>query len=156
MAKPAFTYTEKQVGNTLLLQFAGSIDENTKFPPLKSGGRVSLNMRRVTGLNSNGTRSWCVWLAKQKPPLAIMLEEVPVLVVKSFTMVQGFLTPNTDVLSFFVPFYSDETGERNDFLAVKDRHYFPGGRLDLPQIKDSKGNVMELDVIPEHYFGFLK
>jgi hypothetical protein len=69
-------------------------------------------------------------------------------------MVKGFLTEVMQVDSFFVPFYSQTTGERQDFLVVRGKH-FDEVAVKVPELKDSQGNTMEADV-SANYFSFLK
>ena len=60
------------------------------------------------------------------------------------------------VKSFVIPFFSDVSGESRDFIAVRGTHFDGKGRLNLTEIKDSQGNVMEMDVVPGMYLSFLK
>lgn len=154
MGQP-FKSSSQVAGETLMVQLIGDLAEGAVLPEISSEPKMNINVGKITKLNSYGTRLWCIWVNKFKEPVHIYLEECPVIFVKSFSMVKGFLPENMEVLSFYIPFYSDATGERQDFLALKGKHFFEGGKLDIPQLKDSKGNSMEMDIIPSSYLAFL-
>lgn len=71
-------------------------------------------------------------------------------------MVQGFLPTNGKVASFYVPFYSDESGEDKSVLFTQGKEYTDSGLGALPEVKDSAGKPMEMDVVEAKYFKFLK
>lgn len=151
----AFKGESKKAGDTLVVKLSGDLAEGAVLPEIESEPKININVGKITKLNSYGTRLWCIWVNRFKEPTQMYLEECPVIFVKSFSMVKGFLPANMEVLSFYVPFYSDATGERQDFLALKGKHFFDGGKLDIPEVKDSKGNPMEMDIIPATYLAFL-
>ncbi len=140
---------------TTFIEISGSIDEQARFTDVKLNGKVVINLEGVKFLNSVGTRSWCLWVQRFRPPIEVSLIRCPVIMVKSFPLVKNFLTSCCTVESFFVPYYSESTGERKDFLAIRGTH-FEHSNVQLPELKDSKGNEMELDIIPEIYLSFLK
>ena len=78
------------------------------------------------------------------------------LMVKNFESIKGFLGKRARVFSFIVPFYSESTGERKNFLATWGVHYDAKGEVRIPEQLDSKGDPMEMDVVPDIYFSFLK
>ncbi len=105
-------------------------------------------------LNSLGTRTWVNWAQAIPPSVKVHLYECPMLFVKSFTMVKGFLRDNMQVQSFYVPFYSPETDENINFLAVRGVNFDDTG-VHLPKPMDSKGNAMEFDA-GKNYLSFIK
>lgn len=151
-----FTFTESTADNQTKIVLTGYVNEFAKLPEiLNPAATMRIGLKGVTGLNSVGTRNWCDWLRTIKPPTVIILEECPMIFVKAFNQVQGALTPTTQVASFYVPYYSDDTGERKDVLFVSGQHFMTGG-VKPPEVKDSAGKPMEMDVIAESYFAFLK
>jgi hypothetical protein len=152
-----FQFTETQMGSALKLDFSGPLDEATVFPKVNPAvTAITINLREATRLNSNGARAWIVWISSISPKIPIVLEECPVIMVKSFALIKGVLTPNMEVTSFYVPYTSDNSNERATVLFEKGRHYFQDGRIELPVVKDSQGDPMDLDVIQDSYFSFLK
>ncbi len=136
------------------VEMSGALNEQAELPDLRVNLPIHINLKNLTMLNSLGTKTWVTWARRFRPPLKIHLEQCPPVFVKSFSMVKGFLTEVMQVDSFFVPFYSQATGERKDFLVVRGEH-FDGVSVRVPELKDSKGNTMESDV-SANYFSFLK
>ena len=101
-------------------------------------------------------RAWVEWLNAYKPPTVIVLERCPAHFVKNFSIVKGFLSPQTQVESLYVPYYAPETNEYHNFLAFRGTHFSVTGGFNLSEQRDSKGRPMEPDVILEPYFAFLK
>lgn len=157
MTSQDFIFAQKESADAIYYQFAGNLDEMAKLPVLnKPYKKMTINLGSVTSLNSYGTRLWCAWVAKLGPNVDIRLEEAPVVFVKSFSAVKGCLPSNADVMSFKVPFFSEVTSEHQDYLAIKGKDFFSDGRLNIAPPKDSKGNLMEMDIIPHSYLAFLK
>jgi hypothetical protein len=150
-----FRIKSKVDGDTTFVDIGGSIDEKAQFGDLKVNSKVTVNLEKVAFINSVGTRAWCLWIQRFRAPIEVTLVRCPAILVKSFNSVKGFLTPQCQVQSFFVPFYSDETGERKDVLLVRGTH-FSGPTVQLPEVLDQSGRPMEMDVVPELYFTFLK
>jgi hypothetical protein len=134
---------------------SGYIDEKSVFPLANKKPKIFINLTDVKGLNSVGTRSWCLWVKQMPPPSVVYLEECPLLFVKSFNQVSGCLTPNMVVNSFVVPYYSESNNERKRVVFMKDVEFDKNGTIKFPQIVDSQGNEMIPDVL-DQYFNFLK
>lgn len=142
-------------GDTTFVDLSGAIDEKAQFGDVKLSFKVTINADKVSFINSVGTRAWCLWIQRFREPAEVTLVRCPAILVKSFNSVKGFLTPQCQIQSFYVPFYSDETGERKDVLLVRGTH-FNGPKVQLPPVVDSAGKPMEMDVVAERYFTFLK
>lgn len=143
-------------GATTYVEITGAINEHAQFGEVRTAPKININLTGVTALNSVGTRAWCLWIQRFREPAEVSLEGCPPIMVKSFVSVKGFLTDRCVVRSFVIPFYSDVSGEGRDFLAIRGNHYDAKGRLNLPEVKDSQGNLMEMDVVPDQYLSFLK
>jgi hypothetical protein len=137
------------------LTLSGPIDESAKLPSLAEGEEAVVDLAGVSRLNSTGTRSWCMWMQAIPASAKIVFTNCPVIMVKNFVDIRGFLKPNCRVDSFAVPYYSVDTDERLDFILKRGEHFDSGGSLKLPSPKDSRGNEMELDVTSNKYFQFL-
>lgn len=142
-------------GENVIVELVGQIDESASFPELKSEGLIKINLRGISRLNSVGTRAWCLWIQRFRAPAEIVLIECPVIMVKNFTLVKGFLNDRCRIYSFIVPYYSERTGERRDILLTWGKDFDSKGLLRLPEVTDKAGNPMEADVIPESYFAFI-
>lgn len=128
------------------------------MPELSEGGdKIIINLDQVTGLNSVGTRLWCRFVAEATNKYGeVVVEEAPMLFVKAFSQIQGALNKKCKVVSLKVPYYADGSGETKNVSVKLGEHYFPDRPLALPEIKDSAGQAMEVDVIEDAYFAFLK
>lgn len=155
MVLTTFQLMQSMRNGVRTLSVKGPIDEKASFPNISPSERVIVDLVEVLRLNSTGTRTWCLWMASIPASAELVLENCPVIVVKNFTGIKGFLRPNCTINSFAVPFYSQETDERRDIIFRRGENFGNGIKIAIPKIKDSKGNVMEVDISPEQYFGFL-
>ena len=138
------------------IHISGVIDEDLDFSqhPIDSYTMVRLHLKNIRSINSCGIREWIRWM-QGSPDSEIQLLECPKVIVDQINMVQGFLPKNGKVMSFYVPYFSDGTGEERLVCLTRDVHYNQG-ELHLPQdIVDSEGQPMEMDVVEEKYFRFL-
>ncbi len=136
--------------------FSGPLNEHIVIPPIDKSKPLSINMKKITLINSYGIRIWCKWIQENKEFKDLTLEECPFVFVNNFSKISGFITNLITVKSFYVPFFSEESQERKDVLFHLGEDYQINGFLRIPDIKDSKGEYMELDVNPIKYFSFLK
>ncbi len=134
----------------------GPLDENANLPGVTLRPEIHLNLDKVTAFNAIGTRSWSLWVAQFQGSTKVLLTHCPFIMVKNFGSVRDLITPEMEVISFYVPFYSPQTGESHNFLAVKGVNFSDGSILTLPDVKDSEGRLMEPDIFPETYLSFLK
>ncbi len=145
--------TEKQ-GNTIIYTMEGYLAEAAKMPILESASILKINLGKVTGLNSFGVRLWCQWVKPIPMTTKILLAECPMVFVKTFNTVGGFLTSNMEVTSFYVPFYSPVDETRKDILYTKGEQ-FTGPNLKHPTILGLKSTPLEIDAA-SNYFKFLE
>ena len=142
-------------GPLTTLKVSGYVNEHAKFAPVDSALQIKIDLQGVTGLNSVGTRSWLLWVKNGLPDVPISVINAPTLFVKMFGEVHGTLGPKAQVDSFYVPFYSEETGERKDVVFERGKQFDNLGNVTEPVVKDGAGHQMELDVLPS-FFQFLK
>ncbi len=146
---------ETSNANETKLEIMGTIDEKALLPLHADAKILRIDLGRVSNINSIGVRNFLLWGEKHTMVKSIRLENCPAIFVKNFGNISGFLKPNMTVMSFFVPFYSEATQETIEIHLVKGRDFSPEGMLNLPPVKDSKGNTMELDVT-DSFFSFFK
>lgn len=137
-------------------KFSGVMNEHMVIPSIDKTSPLIINLRGVKMVNSYGLKIWTKWINANSDLLSITLEECPYVFVNNFSMINGLVTSNTIIKSFFVPFFNDQSQERRDILFQQGTDYEVGGFLRLPDVKDSQGEYMELDVNPTRYFSFLK
>lgn len=144
-------------GNDLKVTVKGTIDEDVDFAPHSLSGATSIdfNLGELKSINSCGIRDWIKWMGTAGSA-QIRYHECPKIIVDQINMVQGFLPATGKVMSFYVPFYSDETGSEKNVLFTYSKEYGDQGVTNVPEIKDDSGNAMEMDVVEAKYFKFLK
>lgn len=146
----------KKNGASILVLLRGALDEETTLnsSQLQGSSEIIFDFKELQSINSCGIREWINWI-KPVSNTKITFKHCPKVIVDQINMIDGFLPQNAIVESFYVPYYSDETGEEKLVLFSFGREYSHQG-LKLPDgIKDSKGNSMEIDVIEGKYFRFL-
>lgn len=148
------------------LRFSGDIDESFDFSAfvVNPGQDLVLNLKEVRSLNSVGLRSWLLWMKdlRNKVP-RIYFQNCPQSVVTQMNILEGFLPMEAIVESFEVPFYCDECGTEEAFLARRGTD-FVEGTTDHHESMDFKLErscpkckaVMTLDASADKYFNFLK
>lgn len=144
----------------LKIEVTGIFFDRTKIslPANKiEGSDVLLQFSNSVNFNSISVNNWLTWLRETAEPLKlkIHLAECPISMISNTTTIDSFLPSKVVVESFYVPFYSDHTQESKQIL-LKRNIDFDENNLKIPKCLDSKGNEMEIDIIPETYFRFLK
>lgn len=151
-----FASHKEHMNNRFHYSFTGFFDEFAKLPTLEpSPFEIEICLRNITGLNSLGTKLWCQWVREIPPNSKVKLTNCPVSFIKCFNQVNGSLSQNVRVESFYVPYFSEKTGERTDSLFSRGVQ-FKNRQVDLSAIVlDTQMNEMELDVFPD-FFDFIK
>lgn len=117
---------------------------------------LEINFGLKTYFNSIGIRNWIRWLEplSKTEGLAIRVNECPAGVVLLATMITGFIPKTAEVTSFYLPYYSEPTGEEKQILMKKGHDYLDG-KVIFPQVPDSQGNTMEIDLDQKRIYIFL-
>lgn len=151
------TFEVKEANNQTFVKLSGIIDEDMNFSALaiKNPKSLQIDLELLRGINSCGIREWIKWISEFKDT-QIHLVNCPKIVVDQINMVQGFLPEHAKVMSFFVPFFNDDSGSEKNVLLEYGKHYTEEA-LSIPNdIVDEEGNSMEIDVVESKYFKFLK
>lgn len=144
-----------QNGSKIVL--SGYLNEIATLPAMKKEQNLTIDLDAIVGLNSIGTRKWCQWITECTNLYEkITLENCPVIFVKTFNQITDSLTDKCSVSSVKIPFYSDAIDERKMVTLHLGKDYSFDGLFQVPQIKDSTGNLMEIDIITENFFNFMK
>jgi anti-anti-sigma regulatory factor len=139
-------------GDTKVVVFKGTIDEDTDFTPItKLGDSLTFNFKNVESINSLGVRAWVnfVKLLKDKD---ICFEECPPIIVRQMNMIPSF-TGNAKVLSVYVPYVCDNC-DSEDLVLVKNDQF--SNVSETARCENCKEGEMEFDGTPEQYFAFNK
>ena len=139
------------------LKVSGVIDEDARFADHSLAGAPALvfDLNDIQSINSCGIRDWIAWVsvAGQVP---IELHNCPKVIVDQVNMVQGFLPATGRIMSFYVPYYSEESGAEKAVLFRYGQEFTEGGVKPPENVKDDDGQTMEIDVVEAKYFKFLK
>jgi len=142
---------------TVVLSFAGSVDEDAVFSNIQvDGAEIVLDLDKISSINSCGIREWIKWIRTLPSGSSITYRNCPKVIVDQINMVAGFLPENATVESFYVPYYSEDSGNEKMVLFKRGKEFSDQG-VDAPEeIKDEEtGEPMEMDVIESKYFKFL-
>jgi anti-anti-sigma regulatory factor len=159
--------TEKD-GAKLIISFVGEIDEDAKFDSFGSVNfdgltTVIFDLENVTLLNSCGLRTWISWVKTFPSEIITVFRRCPQMIVEQMSILDGFVPKNSMFESFYVPYYCDDCDEEADWLAIRGED-FVAGTTDFKYSVSIKDDVlcpsckkeMELDILPEKYFKFLR
>jgi hypothetical protein len=145
----------KSINSKFYIQVVGSLDEDSNFSQidLSFASEIFFDFKNITGIQSCGVREW-LKLIKNIKNIPIYFNNCPKIIIDQINMVDGFLPKNAHVASFYVPYYSEATEEETHLLyEVKANQ---NQCLKLKEVHDSLGNPMELGVLEQRYFQFLK
>lgn len=154
-----FKVSKNQEGEAVTFVFEGSIDEDAVFTGLEPGGaaKVNLDLDKVKSINSCGIREWIKWIKTIPGNSNITYRRCPKVIVDQINMVAGFLPDNATVESFYVPYFSEDSGNEKMVLFEKGKDFTDNEVTAPEEIKDQEtGEEMEMDVIESKYFKFLK
>ncbi len=152
-----FNIVISQVENKKTVHIEGVLDEDFIFSkyPLSEADEVEFFLGKLKNINSCGIREWINWMGTIKS-VKIKLIECPKVIVDQINMVQGFISKNALVESFYVPYFNEEAGTEKNVLFSLGKEY-TNSEINFPkEITDESGRPMELDVIESKYFKFLK
>ena len=152
-----FNIVISQVENKKTVHIEGVLDEDFIFSkyPLSEADEVEFFLGKLKNINSCGIREWINWMGTIKS-VKIKLIECPKIIVDQINMVQGFISKNALVESFYVPYFNEEAGTEKNVLFSLGKEY-TNSEINFPkEITDESGRPMELDVIESKYFKFLK
>src|SRR5262245_9841324 len=110
---------EKQGSDSdVQIRLQGHIDEDATFNGLEitKAAKVHLDLDGVSAINSCGIREWIKWIRTAPTTSQIVYQNCPKVIVDQINMVAGFLPENAKVASFYVPYYSDASGNEKMIL----------------------------------------
>jgi len=152
-----FEIKVEKAGADFKVKVIGVIDEDVDFNVYSLAGAksVELNLENVKSINSCGIREWIKWMGSA-PGASVTYLQCPKIIVDQINMVQGFLPAGGKVLSFYVPYFCDDSGEEKNVLFNFGKEFTENSVSPPAEIKDTAGNLMEMDVVEAKYFKFIK
>lgn len=134
--------------------FVGQIDEDADFSPLngKTSSAMVFDLEGVDLINSCGIRDWIEFQKSLPQDMKIVYRKCPQVIVEQLNIVKGFVRENSEIESFYAPYYNEDKDEEVKIL-LKPSQVVEGK---APTLKDDDGNELEFDEIEAQYFSFLK
>lgn len=144
----------------ITLRLDGVLDETAELPAFDTSfcGRMTIDLRKLTMINSLGCRKWIHWLKAYPKGTQIFLVNCSSVVVHQINILVGFVPPGVTVESIDVPYFCESCGEDEHILMMTSGAAVQGWTPD--QVPDEKECIhckktAELDVIKSRYFHFL-
>lgn len=116
---------------------------------------VTLHLDEVVSINSTGIREWINLMGRLKSA-KIRLTKCPKVFVDQINMVKGFLPANAVVESFYVPYFSEQSGTEMKVLFERNKQFTDKEVNFENSIVDKDGATFEIDIIPDKYFKFIR
>lgn len=155
MSKLQFTTTQENQKTVLTLN--GQIDES--FPQelhaLKANGDMVIDLDQVKMINSLGIREWIKFMAAIST-VKIEFVKCPKIFIDQVNMVQGFITPNCKITSFYVPYFNEDSNAEKNVLYSLGKEFGEGFLNVAGSVKGEDGTDLDIDVVEQKYFKFLK
>ncbi len=144
----------------LVLRMSGKLNESADLETVRipQASSVEIDLIGLTMINSMGIRYFRDWVLGIKAP-RLLFSYCPRFFIDQVNMIMDFLPKHARIMSFYVPYFSEDTGESKSVLFNRGEHFdFDNNKVIIkwPAVVDSAGKVMEVDVIGDRYFGFLK
>ncbi|MGZ3707506.1 MAG: hypothetical protein ACXWPM_01550 [Bdellovibrionota bacterium] len=155
--------TETKSGDSVSLEFFGSIDEDSDFTKISMAGAkdAKLDLGGVTAINSCGIREWIRWVRGVPSTIRVNYVKCPKIIIDQINMIEGFLPQGATVQSFYVPYYCEACENVTSVLFTRGQEFHSekdGGKLDVKGTMrcSNCGKDAEMDVIESQYFRFLE
>lgn len=146
--------------NKLVVRMSGKLNEHADLEMITvpQADAVEIDLSELILINSMGIRNLRDWLLAIKAPV-LTFSYCPRVFIDQVNMVLDFIPKHSKILSFYVPYYGDSSGEDKAILFTRGEQFTVTGdstNISWPQVFDSKGKEMDVDVVGDRYFGFLK
>ncbi len=144
----------------LVIRMAGKMNEasDLELIMVPQAASVEIDLIDLTFINSIGIRIFRDFARSIRTP-ELLFSYCPRIFIDQVNMVLDFIPRYSRIMSFYVPYYSEVSGEQKSVLFTRDEHFtIHEGELTLkpPLVLDSKAGEMEMDIVGERYFNFLK
>lgn len=156
MSLSRFEFKKDLSSEIVKVAIAGKIDEHANFEDLnlskKSEVVVDLNL--VDGINSLGVKAWIKWISSF-PKIKITFHNCPKIIIDQINMLPSFFPKNAKVMSLYVPYFNEDSGEEKYVLFKYGREFGDAGVSFPTNITDGFGLPMEPGIIETRFFKFL-
>ena len=139
-----------------IVEIHGHIDEEFMqvANAIPDSSSYILNLKNLISINSSGIREWILYAQKLKLK-KVLLTDCPKPFIDQASMVDGFIPENFQILSFYVPYFNEETDSEKLVLVHHGKDFTKDTNNIQNEFKDADGLTYEIDIIPTKYFKFL-
>ncbi len=152
----AFTLQTKRTNSETLIALEGALDEQAELSKVQPCPLLKIDLEKLVYINSIGIRKWIRWMQDVATLPQIEILHCPVIFVKNLSSIRGMVGANTRVESFYVPYYSEASGERRNVLFRRGIEFLDDGTIKVADTLTLENEVLEIDVVEDIYFSFLR
>lgn len=148
-----FQIRNEIVNSELHLFLSGPLNEDSLFTSasFEPTSMIHIHLDELTSINSTGIRQWVIWV-KDYPESEWQLWGCPPHFINNLNMIDKFVPKKSKVKTFYLPFFSQETGEEIQILIERESWESQPNKIETP--RDSSGNLMHPDIIEDRFFKF--
>lgn len=134
----------------LFISLQGRLDEDADLKNISNpqSRPIVIDFDQLTFINSNGVKLWIEFISALRSDTTLIYQRCPKILVDQFNMVKGLYTNNTQIESFYAPYY-DEKSDSEEMKLITPQDVIAGK---APHF----GDHLEFDAIEEQYFFFLQ
>ena len=151
------TVNKQEVGDGLLVELNGTIEENVNFEQLIGGfeGELTVKCRGITRINSVGVKTWMRYFQNLKMQGKLFkFIECSHPIIEQLNMILNFASGG-EVVSILLPFSCVKC--KNEFVANVKTSELKANKLKIPAVKCEKPVCSaKFDDDPEEYLYFLE
>ncbi len=150
---------------SLEVKIEGSIGEKADIFNIAPGDakEIIIDFEKISYINSIGVKNWIFWMGRFPQNAIFRFKNCPSAIVNQVNMVKGFLPDKGTVESFSIPYFCETCSKEEIFIARRgvDFEFSKATESSWNKIPESRscskcGGEMEMDIVPEKYFAFLK
>lgn len=146
----------EDIDNTRSLSFRGTIDEEFDYKELVGSFEIiKVDFKGLKMINSCGIREWINFIEKLGSDSHIEYYNCPQIIIQQMNMVAGFLTSNADVVTFYAPYYGEDTDEEK-MILLESKNIEGLKAPTITQEVNGENVELEFDAIEQQYFKFLE
>ena len=144
----------------LVIRMAGKMNEaaDLEMIMVPQAPSVEIDLIDLTLINSIGIRIFRDFARSIRTP-ELLFSYCPRIFIDQVNMVLDFIPRHSRIMSFYVPYCNEVSGEEKAVLFNRGEHFHVREGepvLHPPLVLDSSGSEMEMDIISDRYFSFLK
>jgi hypothetical protein len=150
----------QQTDDRITFDLSGAINETfgpfvvTLSKQLPRLSYLHFNLDGITLINSSGTREWTKLIGNAQH-IEVTVSHCPKVFIDQVNTVEGFLTKNCRILSFYVPYFNEDTNVEKNLLFENGKN-FNESEIKINQSIVENDVRYNLDVIESTYFRFMK